>query len=54
MQSSECWICDQWKYTVIFFSRSNWTQHYGEITDRDRIDQLEEMYELDQDDSVLV
>ena len=23
MQSSECWICDQWKYTLIFFSRAN-------------------------------
>lgn len=22
MQTNECWICDQWKYTVIFFSRS--------------------------------
>jgi len=25
---NECWICDSWKYVIIFFSRSRWEQHY--------------------------
>ena len=24
MQGRECWVCDQWKYCVILFSRENW------------------------------
>ena len=52
--SSECWISDQYKYTVIFFSRRHCLQHYGQIMDQARIDQLEETYDLKQDDLVMV
>ena len=53
-QASECWISDQWKYTIIFFSRSNFEQHYVEITDQSRIDHLEEMYDLNKEGMMLV
>ena len=54
MQSSECWISDQWKYTLIFFSRQHCAQHYSQITDQRWIEQIEEMYDLKQDDLIMV
>ena len=54
MPNNECWICDQWKYCVIFFSRANVDQHYGLIDDDEKIDQMEEMYEMSQDDKIMV
>jgi len=54
MQNSECWICDQWKYCVVFFSRKNWKQHYSLITDEERTQKMQELYDLDQEDLLLV
>ena len=38
---------------VIFFSRKNCRQNFTLINDQEKIDQLEEMYNLNQDDIVL-
>ena len=37
MQGDDCWICDQWKYVTIFFSRKNWKQHYARFEDAEKI-----------------
>ena len=38
---------------IIFFSRSLWKQHYQEINDEEKIAQINEMYDLNQDDLLL-
>ena len=38
---------------IIFFSRSLWKQHYQEINDEEKIAQMNEMYDLNQDDLLL-
>ena len=43
MVSDECWIRDQWKYCVIFFSKKHCLEHYGLIDDEERIKQMEEL-----------
>lgn len=50
---NDCWICDSWKYVIIFFSRKLWKQHYQEINDNEKIAQINEMYDLNQDDLLL-
>ena len=54
MSKNECWICDKWKYTVIFFDRRQARQFYTKVTDGDKIKQLEKDYNLDEDDLFLV
>lgn len=46
MAKNSCWICDQWKYTVIIFSRKDFKEHYTPITDDEKIAEIEEMYDL--------
>lgn len=31
-KGDQCWICDKFKYTIIFFNREDPTQHWTEIT----------------------
>ena len=55
MPRDECWICEQWKYCVFFFNRSDVfnKKFYQQITDPAQIEQIEEQYQLNEDDLVL-
>jgi len=39
---------------IVFFSRSNWSQNYIQIDDKQKIRKMEETYDLNQDDRLLM
>jgi hypothetical protein len=45
-----CWICQKWKYTVVFADTQNYSTFYSQITDKGVIDYLKLTYRINEND----
>jgi len=52
--SSNCWICEKFRYSMIVYNRDLASKHYVEITDPRIIADLRAHYKLKDEDSVLI
>ena len=48
--TDDCWICDRWKYCLVFFSRKHWKQHYYLIDDPVTLRNLSTQHSLGNDE----
>jgi len=42
----DCWICQRWKYFVVFYTHSLSDKHYTKIDDPEKIAKVKELYKL--------
>ena len=48
-----CWVCQKWKYTVVFVDRSKYNNHFSEVTDPKVIEYIRREYKLDEPDLLI-